>query len=489
MTDVGVTRSSGRVRRCSLTNTSLTVAVCATLLWAGPALAKPSPGQICAAAKERAAGLKAARKLTCYSRYTKSGGSFDLASCLQKAETKFTTAFRKAEFTAKGAPRGCVTSGDADAIEALVDDFVAAVVAALPAVPVPTSTPTSPPATPTTTPTVTPVTPTAETVLFVGGSPGGCLGAELHPGGSWITTPLADATNLGTSLTFTSAGQGVAVISSTTGPGEVHAAIWSSTGWQPFSAPAAGAIAHSQPFVDANGGPVAHVIFQSQSFVYYYLAYSGVWTSLPESAGSYGPVAASIASLGADATIGFIDGQAPHVNYAATSDRTGGSWQVPEDIASANSTIPASIIALSAGPELMMVYVQNGGSQIMFTTRTAGAWSTPAPVTNGVTNDRVALAPLPGGGAIMAFHGSDDFLYWNLYSGGAWSPAAAFAAPNVSVSTTPAVTHGISGDTAEIAFVEAGGAAYHASLAGGVWSAPVLIGGTGLNGVALASWP
>ena len=129
----------------SMTWTILAVVVCALLLGEGPALAKPTPGEICAAAKQAATGLKVTRKLTCYSMYKKSGGAFDLATCLQKAETKFDTAFHNAEFTVKGIPKGCTTSGDAAAIESLVDDFVAAVVTALPAAATPTPTPTSAP--------------------------------------------------------------------------------------------------------------------------------------------------------------------------------------------------------------------------------------------------------------------------------------------------------------------------------------------------------
>lgn len=121
------------------------VAACATLLWAGAALAKPTPGEICAAAKQTAVGHKAKSKLTCYAKYTHSGGSFDLAACLKKAETAFAKAFQRAEFTKKGKSRGCATSGDAAAVEALVDDFVAAVVEALPAaLPTPTPTPIPP---------------------------------------------------------------------------------------------------------------------------------------------------------------------------------------------------------------------------------------------------------------------------------------------------------------------------------------------------------
>jgi hypothetical protein len=65
---------------------------------------------------------------------------------------------------------------------------------------------------------------------------------------------------------------------------------------------------------------------------------------------------------------------------------------------------------------------------------------------------------------------------------------AAFASPNVSITSSPSVTHGIAGDVAEIAFVM-GGAAYHARLQGGTWSSPVKVGGANLGGIAIASAP
>ena len=50
-------------------------------------------------------------------------------------------------------------------------------------------------------------------------------------------------------------------------------------------------------------------------------------------------------------------------------------------------------------------------------------------------------------------------------------------------------SHGVGGTDAEIAFVQPDGVAYHARLVGGVWSAPMAIGGAGLTHVALAVWP
>jgi hypothetical protein len=92
------------------------------LLGAGASVAK-DPADACAAAKEKAAAKKASAKLACWAKAARNGTADP--DCLQKAETKFTAAFAKAE--AKG---GCATSGDASTVETMVDDFVAQVVGA-----------------------------------------------------------------------------------------------------------------------------------------------------------------------------------------------------------------------------------------------------------------------------------------------------------------------------------------------------------------------
>lgn len=86
-----------------------------------------SPGAICAAAKQKAAGKKADDKLKCHAKATAANAVVD-ADCLAKAEAKFLKAIDKAE--AKG---GCATPGDAASLEAIVDSFVSTVVTATPA--------------------------------------------------------------------------------------------------------------------------------------------------------------------------------------------------------------------------------------------------------------------------------------------------------------------------------------------------------------------
>ena len=97
---------------------------------AGAATAGPSPSHKCAAAKQKAAGKKGACRLGCTANATLKGLALNaptITACLGTCDTKFRTAFTKAE--AKG---GCHTTGDATTIEGKVDAFVMDVVSELP---------------------------------------------------------------------------------------------------------------------------------------------------------------------------------------------------------------------------------------------------------------------------------------------------------------------------------------------------------------------
>ena len=148
-----------------------------------------------------------------------------------------------------------------------------------------------------------------------------------------------------------------------------------------------------------------------------------------------------------------------------------------------------AIVRMTSGPELMLAYARQSDSAVLYATRSSGTWSTPATIPSALAAAPVALAALPGGDAVLAFHGTNDQLYYSTYSGGSWSAVAPLLSPNVGVVGSPALARGIGGDVAEIAFVESDGAAYHSRYAGGSWSTPVAIGGSSLAGIALARTP
>src|SRR5262245_30483215 len=76
----------------------------------------------CGVAKTKAAGKKAAAKLTCLAKAVSKGTTPVDSTCLAKADVKFSTAFAKAE--AKVYVPGCLSTGDASAIEGKVDSLL-----------------------------------------------------------------------------------------------------------------------------------------------------------------------------------------------------------------------------------------------------------------------------------------------------------------------------------------------------------------------------
>ena len=58
------------------------------------------------------------------------------------------------------------------------------------------------------------------------------------------------------------------------------------------------------------------------------------------------------------------------------------------------------------------------------------------------------------------------------------------------VASSPAVTHGVGGAVAEIAFAKSSdNIVYHARYLGGSWTVPVVVGGSNMSRVAIASAP
>lgn len=89
---------------------------------ASDGLAAGTPQQKCAGAKLKAAGKKLAAKMSCHAKAKTLGAPVD-ASCLTKAETKFSAAIAKA---------GTACTGEAGKIESNLDDCVTALLAEIP---------------------------------------------------------------------------------------------------------------------------------------------------------------------------------------------------------------------------------------------------------------------------------------------------------------------------------------------------------------------
>jgi hypothetical protein len=330
---------------------------------------------------------------------------------------------------------------------------------------------------------------------MIGGGSSQVVGGEFHPGQGWTTSTLTDATAFPPAVTLTSATAGVGLLRSNSNSGELRYLTWSPGSFSAPAAIAAGVTTRATPSITQGGGTVS-AVFQGDDFKHYFAGYVASWSPTAEPVGgsanqSFGPSPATLTALGSSAVVAFAgnDGNL----YDQT--RAAGSWQAADGhgLSSVLSQTP-TVVALASGPDLMIVFSRTSDSAILYTTRTGGTWTTPA-VTDptAFATGAVSVAPLAGGGAVMVFEGTDTKVYWSLYTPSAstpWSQPAALASPNFTTPSPPSVAPGVGGVDAELVFVDSStGLANHARLTGSTWSAPAVIGGSGLIGVAVASHP
>jgi hypothetical protein len=173
--------------------------------------------------------------------------------------------------------------------------------------------------------------------------------------------------------------------------------------------------------------------------------------------------------------------------------RTAGVWGAAPGHMLGNVVVTTpAIIEPIVGPELMVVYPQKAGPDpepLLYTMRNGGIWTIPIAIAGAATDAPPALVALPGGAAVLAFRGGDGKLYTSRFTPGAVPPWSAPAQLGMaSIASSPALAPGIGGADAELAYA-ASSSAFHARLTGMVWSAPVMVGGSGVTHVAIASHP
>lgn len=256
-------------------------------------------------------------------------------------------------------------------------------------------------------------------------------------------------------------------------------------------------------------GSVAHVVYWGTDYKYYYEELTGgtswSWTTASQEVWPAtltnqpcGPSPGALAPLDDYASLVFVNGNCntADINNLYNTDLSATGWSAADDVASdptyADNLWPA-VAAPISGPELVTAYVmQNTTSEQIYTaSRTAGTWSTPAALTNGLTYDPMALAPLPGSGALLAYEGTDGYLYTSTLSGTAWSTPAAPFTSSTAVISTPALATGIGSASAEMVYLDGSGALWHTRLTGSGWSTPTAVasGTSGFTYVAIASGP
>ena len=173
-------------------------------------------------------------------------------------------------------------------------------------------------------------------------------------------------------------------------------------------------------------------------------------------------------------------------------DRTfDGSWQAAhgQPGTAVDKSLPPTLVAMTGGSaELLAVYLRVTDFKIMSVTRTNGTWSTPAVLdVNAFANEPLALAPLAGGRAILAYRGSDQKGYFSVYDGSKWTPPAPLG---VSVESTPSVAPGVCGADAFVAWAKTGGGVEVSRVESGAVGAPIAVSGTaGSKYVGVATRP
>ncbi|MDC0741811.1 hypothetical protein [Polyangium mundeleinium] len=245
----------------------------------------------------------------------------------------------------------------------------------------------------------------------------------------------------------------------------------------------------------AASSAAAHIVYQDVSNNrYWYAAYtlaSGFTTTNEEvkvGAGTYsvGDAAAAITVLGMDPVI-TNDGWSDPNLY--TQRRAAGVWEAAtQHIAGfdVGDTTPAFAALTDAqGPELVLVFTRANDKQLVFLTRKGGTWSTTPVEISGAKSTDLALLALPSGGALLTYREvATGNLHWARFDGVAFSAVENLA---LKAMGRPALALGAGDAEAELVYVDTTGKAQHARLQNGAFTTPVVVGGTNLVGVAIAT--
>jgi hypothetical protein len=330
------------------------------------------------------------------------------------------------------------------------------------------------------------------TVVMIGAGSGSSFGAEYSPGGAWVPTSIGGASTDGLALSIVG-NKGVGLARFTSDGDKLEYVTWTPGAWSAWKQ-VGGNTTRGRPAIDGTG-TTAQAIFHGSDFKYYYEAYdaaAGTWGNV-ETVGNpqtSGATPAWLSVVSGNANVVFQDGTSSNVFKALA--RTNGTWGSVTPIdGNQNFKLSPTVVALSGTQDLLAISIVDATGQLLAFTRdkATGAWSASTAITNAFTNAQVALSPMPNGGAMLAFRGTDGNLYYAVYSTGAWGNVTAFSNPNVAIAAPPALAHGVGTATAEIAFVKADNHAYHARYVANAWTAPVDVGATNVANVAIASAP
>jgi hypothetical protein len=332
--------------------------------------------------------------------------------------------------------------------------------------------------------------------VLLAGSASGVLAASRSGASAWTTISLGDATSKGVAITTLAGGNAIGLIRSNANSGELRYTIFGASGWTPFSAIAAGVTTRDRPSIAALGG-TAVAAFQGNNYMHYFAAFDASWLATSEPIGgaanqSFGPTPAAIASIGLNSIVAYVGNDGDLWDQT----RASGSWQSANAHGQSNlssGSIGPSIVRLDSDPDLLIVLVRPSDKAILWTAHSASKWGAPAVIPMGLSADPIAIAPLAGGGAVIAYRGLDGGVYTASYAPAAtpaWTLPVPLATPNYATPAPPAIARGRNDALAELAFVDAAdGSVKHSIATLNGWSAPAAVGGSAMTSVAIATLP
>jgi hypothetical protein len=322
-------------------------------------------------------------------------------------------------------------------------------------------------------------------VLATGGS--GVLQGAFD-GASWSATTTPSPTSSVPPALSVVGGMGLGVVATDASMPNLPLVFATFGGaWNSFAA--VGAVTRAAPAL--TGGAL---VYHAPDYKHALALYAGSWNPIDEAIAppaqpqSFGPTPPRATLLAGNPLVAFAGDD----TQLYLQLRSGGTWSAATFVPGAAVQAPPAMVALSAGPELLAVWVHHAPStvdhtKLFWASRSSGVWSTPVKISEDVfTPEAPNLTALAGGDALVAFRGTDGKGYSLRWSGGAWSSVLPLAAD---VITTPAVSAGAPGADAELAFVAPGGAVEHMRLSGTTWSAPSSVGGSGLQHAAIVPLP
>lgn len=333
--------------------------------------------------------------------------------------------------------------------------------------------------------------PPAERVLLLAG--GTTVVAGVLDAGQWSTKSLGGGTNRALAIGAVSDTLAIGVFRDAT-TGALSFVKHNGASWTAPAGISMGVTTQAAPSLAIRGAAV-DVVFHGDDFKHYFASYSGAWAPTAEQVKpvgqdqSFGPTAGAVAVVGQELALAFPGGDGKLYHQS----RTLGAWKGAAAHDASDCEHTPALVALDQGPELLLAYVRKADKKLMFATRKAGTWSAPAVLeTNSFSSEPPRVTALPGGEALIVFRGTDGKPYTSRYEPSKsppWSLPKPIAAMNPTVASVPAVTRGVDGHVAELAYVGTDGKAYHASFDGVAWSMPTSVAGPGLLHVALAATP